>query len=53
MLERTDRIEVADGLTLPVVQTEDIIGLKIQATVNSKRMVWLDSVPQIKPHFAN
>ena len=25
---------VADGLTLPVVQVEDIIGLKVQAAVN-------------------
>jgi len=35
MLERVDRIEVVAGLTLPVVQIEDIIGLKIQATVNA------------------
>ncbi len=37
MLERADRIDVADGLTLPVVQAEDIIGLKIQAAVNSPK----------------
>lgn len=35
MLDRAERIEVADGLTLPVVQVEDIIGLKIQAAVNA------------------
>ena len=34
MLERADRIEVEPGLSLPVVQIEDIIGLKIQALVN-------------------
>lgn len=34
MLDRADRIEVEPGISLPVVQIEDIIGLKIQALVN-------------------
>lgn len=45
MLARAERIEVADGLTLPVVQAEDIIGLKIQAAFNDARREaadWLD-----------
>jgi predicted nucleotidyltransferase len=37
MLVRAERLEVADGLTLPVVQIEDIIGLKVQAAVNDPR----------------
>lgn len=37
MLERADRIEVVDSLSLPVVQIEDIIGLKVQAAVNDPR----------------
>lgn len=37
MLERSNRIDVADGLNLPVVQIEDIIGLKVQAAVNAPR----------------
>jgi predicted nucleotidyltransferase len=37
MLDRCDRISVADGVDLPVVQVEDIIGLKIQAAVNDPR----------------
>ena len=35
MLERADRIKVSDAHSVPVVQAEDIIGLKIQAIVNS------------------
>ena len=45
MLKRAERIAVSEGLTLPVVQVEDIIGLKVQAAVNSpKRAVsdWAD-----------
>ena len=42
MLERAERIEVSDGLTLPVVQIEDIIGLKIQAAVNSPQRATSD-----------
>lgn len=42
MLERAERIEVADGLTLPVVHIEDIIGLKIQAAVNSPKRATSD-----------
>ncbi len=42
MLERAEPIEVADGLTLPVVQLEDIIGLKIQALVNSPKRATAD-----------
>ena len=34
MLERADRIDTGEGGSLPVVHVEDIIGLKIQATVN-------------------
>ena len=34
MLRRAEPIAVAEGLALPVVQVEDIIGLKIQAAVN-------------------
>lgn len=37
MLERCDRIKVEDGCSLPVVQIEDIIGLKIQAAHNDPR----------------
>lgn len=35
MLERAERISVDDSLTLPVVQVEDIIGLKVQALSNA------------------
>lgn len=45
MLARAERLEVADGVTLPVVQVEDIIGLKIQAAFNDGRREtadWLD-----------
>jgi len=34
MLDRASRIEVGPGLSLPVAQAEDIIGLKVQAAVN-------------------
>lgn len=34
MLDRADQIEVVPGLRLPVVQHEDLIGLKVQALVN-------------------
>lgn len=37
MLKRADRIDVADSLSMPVVQIEDIIGLKVQASVNDSR----------------
>lgn len=37
MLERAERLDVAEGLSLPVVQIEDIIGLKVQASVNSPK----------------
>lgn len=45
MLARADRLEVAEGISLPVVQIEDIIGLKIQALVNDAQREapdWLD-----------
>lgn len=42
MLERADRIDVAPGLTLPVVQSEDLIGLKVQAAVNDPRRATAD-----------
>lgn len=35
MLERAERIEVITGLSVPVVSNEDIIGLKVQASVNN------------------
>lgn len=34
MLRRAERLPVGDGLTLPVVAIEDIIGLKLQAIAN-------------------
>jgi len=34
MLDRAERLQVAAGLELPVVHTEDLIGLKVQASVN-------------------
>lgn len=34
MLRRADRIEIEAGVSLPVVQIEDIVGLKIQALSN-------------------
>ena len=37
MLERADRIETGGESSLPVVQIEDIVGLKIQASVNDPR----------------
>lgn len=42
MLERAERIEVEAGYTLPVVHVEDIIGLKIQASVNDPKRTTLD-----------
>lgn len=36
MLARAERITVADGLDLPVVQVEDLIGLKVQAACNDE-----------------
>jgi len=35
MLERAEHISIDEGFSLPVVQVEDIIGLKIQASVNA------------------
>ena len=41
MLERAERIEVEAGYSLPVVEIEDLIGLKVQAIVNDpKRSTW-------------
>lgn len=37
MLKRSERIEIQAGQSLPVVQVEDIIGLKVQATVNAPK----------------
>ena len=34
MLEQADRLQIDSDHTLPVIKIEDIIGLKIQATVN-------------------
>lgn len=35
MLKRAEKLPVLDGVLLPVVQIEDIIGLKVQAAVNA------------------
>lgn len=37
MLERAERMDVASGVSLPVLTVEDLIGLKIQASVNDER----------------
>jgi len=37
MLKRAERIEVEEGYSLPVVEIEDIIGLKVQAVVNDPK----------------
>jgi hypothetical protein len=42
MLARAERIDIADGLDLPVVHSEDIIGLKIQAAVNDPQRAETD-----------
>ena len=42
MLDRAERITITEGLTLPVVQVEDIIGLKVQAAVNSPKRATAD-----------
>jgi predicted nucleotidyltransferase len=45
MLERAERIEITGDLGLPVVQVEDLIGLKIQAAVNDEQRAaadWVD-----------
>ena len=34
MLDRADRVAVIPGVDLPVVQIEDIVGLKVQAAKN-------------------
>lgn len=34
MLERADRLPWPDGIAIPVVHLEDLIGLKVQALVN-------------------
>ena len=43
MLNRADRLTVQDSLDLPVVQIEDIIGLKLQAKRNDFRREEQDS----------
>ena len=42
MLKRAERIEIAANLWLPVVQIEDLIGLKIQAAVNDEQRAAAD-----------
>lgn len=42
MLQRAERIQVTDGIDLPVVQIEDIIGLKVQAAINDPRRALAD-----------
>jgi predicted nucleotidyltransferase len=45
MLERAERLPWPDGVTVPVVHLEDLIGLKIQALVNDpsrERRDWAD-----------
>ncbi len=37
MLDRAERLEITESLRVPVVAIEDIIGLKIQATVNDPK----------------
>lgn len=55
MLDRADRLEVTDSLRIPVVQVEDLIGLKTQAAINdSKRATadWAD-IRLLLEHCAN
>ncbi len=45
MLDRAERLAITPERTVPVLQSEDIIGLKIQATVNDPQREtqdWLD-----------
>lgn len=42
MLGRAERIALADDLSLPVAQVEDIIGLKVQAAVNDPQRAAAD-----------
>ncbi|NDV62974.1 nucleotidyl transferase AbiEii/AbiGii toxin family protein [Puniceicoccales bacterium CK1056] len=45
MLKRADRVSLSSELSLPVVQVEDLIGLKIQAATNDPSRAssdWLD-----------
>jgi len=45
MLERAERLAITEDIIIPVVQAEDIIGLKIQAGVNDPERAkqdWLD-----------
>lgn len=44
MLERAERMEVYPGLEVPVLRTEDIIGLKVQAAVNDPQREMQDWV---------
>lgn len=42
MLDRAGRVRVGSEVTVPVVQAEDLIGLKVQAAVNDPRRALLD-----------
>jgi hypothetical protein len=42
MLERADRLPVFSDLSLPVVKIEDLIGLKVQASVNNPSRIARD-----------
>lgn len=45
MLDRAEALAISPGLNIPVLQTEDLIGLKIQAAVNDPERAdedWLD-----------
>lgn len=42
MLDRADRLELTPSLHVPVVQIEDIVGLKVQAAVNDRKRSALD-----------
>lgn len=42
MLERAERIRIGSKVAIPVVQTEDLIGRKVQAAVNDPRRASLD-----------
>lgn len=44
MLDRAERLSIGGAMAVPVVQTADLIGLKVQAAVNDPRRASLDWV---------
>jgi predicted nucleotidyltransferase len=51
MLERADRLPWPDGIAVPVVHLEDLIGLKVQALVNDpsrRERDWADILQMIR-----